>query len=35
MQSRRRPNRLTSFAFEDFQLIDYDPHPGIKAPVAV
>ena len=24
-----------SFRFEDFELEDYDPHPHIKAPVAV
>ena len=23
------------FVFEDFELLNYDPHPGIKAPVAV
>ena len=23
------------FEFEDFELIDYDPHPSIKAPIAV
>jgi len=26
---------LFDFQFEDFELVDYDPHPGIKAPIAV
>lgn len=26
---------LFDFKFEDFELLNYDPHPGIKAPVAV
>jgi thymidylate synthase len=26
---------LFAFRFEDFKLEGYDPHPGIKAPVAV
>ena len=26
---------IFSFRFEDFELIDYDPHPHIKAPVAI
>ena len=26
---------LFDFTFEDFELVDYDPHPHIKAPVAV
>lgn len=28
-------SRLEDFTFEDFELLNYDPHPGIKAPVAV
>ena len=26
---------VTDFRFEDFELVDYDPHPTIKAPIAV
>ncbi|HTB63545.1 MAG TPA: thymidylate synthase [Opitutales bacterium] len=26
---------LEDFTFEDFQLLEYDPHPGIKAPIAI
>jgi thymidylate synthase len=29
------PDSVDRFEFEDFQLVDYDPHPRIKAPVAV
>lgn len=29
------PESVDEFRFEDFELVDYDPHPGIKAPVAV
>ncbi|MEX1364471.1 MAG: thymidylate synthase [Nannocystaceae bacterium] len=35
MVIKRRPPTLFEFRYEDFELIDYDPHPGIKAPVAV
>ncbi|MCF0223317.1 MAG: thymidylate synthase, partial [Fibrobacter sp.] len=26
---------LFDFKFEDFELVDYDPYPTIKAPIAV
>ena len=26
---------IHQFRFEDFQILNYDPHPGIKAPIAV
>jgi thymidylate synthase len=26
---------IHDFTFEDFQLLDYNPHPSIKAPIAV
>jgi thymidylate synthase len=26
---------ITDFTFEDFELVNYDPHPSIKAPIAV
>lgn len=28
-------NDLFEFKYEDFELLNYDPHPGIKAPIAV
>jgi thymidylate synthase len=32
---KRRPASLFNYAFDDFEIVDYDPHPHIKAPVAV
>jgi thymidylate synthase len=32
---KRKPDSLFDYRFEDFEVVGYDPHPGIKAPVAV
>ena len=32
---KRRPASIFDYAFEDFELQGYDPHPLIKAPVAI
>ncbi len=32
---RRRPDSLFDYRYEDFEILDYRPHPAIKAPVAV
>lgn len=35
MRILRAPERIDGFGYEDFELSDYDPHPAIKAAVAV
>ncbi|MBU0978901.1 MAG: thymidylate synthase [Patescibacteria group bacterium] len=34
-KSRQREKDLFAFRFSDFELFGYDPHPGLKLPVAV
>lgn len=31
----RKPDSIFDYRFEDFEIVGYDPHPHIKAPVAV
>ena len=35
LRINRRPNSIFDYKLEDFSLLGYDPHPAIKAPVAV
>ena len=32
---KRKPPSLFEYAYEDFEIVGYEPHPHIKAPVAV
>lgn len=32
---KRKPDSIFDYKFEDFELVDYDPYPVIKAPIAV
>lgn len=31
----RKPESIFDYRFEDFEIVNYDPHPAIKAPIAV
>jgi thymidylate synthase len=35
LRLKRRPASILDYAYEDFELLDYQHHPAIKAPVAV
>lgn len=35
MKLNPKVRNIHEFQFEDFELVGYDPHPGIKAPIAV
>jgi len=35
LELKRRPDSLFDYRFDDFEITGYDPHPAIKAPVAV
>jgi len=32
---KRKPASLFDYCFDDFEIEGYDPHPAIKAPVAI
>jgi thymidylate synthase len=32
---KRRPEAIDRYEYEDFEIVGYDPHPHIAAPVAV
>ncbi len=35
LEIRRRPSNIFDYGLDDFEVVGYDPHPAIKAPVAV
>jgi len=35
LQIKRRPPSIFEYQFEDFEITNYDPHPHIKAAVAI
>ncbi len=35
MLIKRKVNSIFEYRLEDFELVGYDPHPGIKAPIAI
>jgi thymidylate synthase len=35
LRIKRKPASIFDYRYEDFELIGYDPHPAIKAPIAV
>src|SRR5712675_2226044 len=32
---KRKPDSIFEYEFEDFEILNYQSHPGIKAPIAV
>ncbi|WP_309613434.1 thymidylate synthase, partial [Flavobacterium sp.] len=35
LKINRKPNSLFDYRFEDFEILNYQAHPSIKAPIAV
>jgi thymidylate synthase len=32
---KRQPTSIFDYKFEDFEIVNYDPHPAIKAPISI
>ena len=32
---KRMPESIFEYRFDDFEIVGYDPHPAIKAPIAI
>ncbi len=32
---KRKPKSIFDYEFDDFEVLDYDPYPGIRAPIAI
>ena len=35
LRIKRRPKSILDYQYEDFEVLGYDPHPHIPAPIAV
>jgi thymidylate synthase len=35
LRFKRKPDSVFDYQYEDFEIVGYDPHPAIKAPIAV
>ncbi len=35
LKIKRKPDDLFSYEYEDFEIVEYEAHPNIKAPIAV
>jgi len=35
LKIRRKPDSIFDYVFEDFEILNYQAHPSIKAPIAV
>jgi thymidylate synthase len=35
LRIKRKPDSIFDYKFEDFEFVDYQYHPGIKAPIAI
>jgi thymidylate synthase len=35
LKIKRKPNSIFEYRFEDFEILNYQSHPSIKAPIAV